>query len=120
MTKVGLIQEDAGGSEMTFRAVTSHSQAMGRTAGEALDALTSQLPVDEIDTLIIVRGLRPDQFFTEAQRHRLEQLMSSWRSARDAGTSLSAAEQSELEELIDAEVRAATLRADVLGRGLGS
>src|SRR3954453_23428674 len=117
MTKVGLIREDVGGSEKTFRAVTSQSQAMGRTAGEALDALTSQLPADEIDTLIIVRGLRPDRFFTEAQRYRLEQLMSTWRSARDAGTSLSAEEQTELEELIDAEVRAATIRADVLRHG---
>src|SRR4051812_33188979 len=107
MTKVGSIREGVGGSEMTFRAVTSHSQAMGRTAGEALDALTSQLPVDETDTLVIVRGLRPGRFFTEAQRYRLEQLMCSWRSARDAGTSLSAEEQSELEELVDAEVQAA-------------
>jgi hypothetical protein len=120
MTKVGLIQEDVGGNEMTFRAVTSHSQAMGRTAGEALDALTSQLPADETDTLVIVRGLRPDQFFTDAQRHRLEQLMSSWRSARDAGTSLLAEEQTELEELIAAEVRAATQRAEALRHGLGS
>lgn len=120
MTKVGLIREDVGGNEMTFRAVTSHRQAMGRTAGEALDALTSQLPADETDTLVIVRGLRPDQFFTEGQRQRLEQLMSSWRSARDAGTSLSAEEESELEIFIDAEVRAATLRAEALRRGLGS
>lgn len=120
MTRVSLVQEAVGGDELTFRAVTVRNQAMGRTAGEALDALTSQLAADEIDTLIIVRNLGPDQFFTAAQRQRLEQLMSSWRSARDAGTCLPAEEQSELERLIDAELRAAVDRAMALGRELGS
>jgi hypothetical protein len=120
MTKIGLVQETVGGDEMIFRAITAHHQAMGRTAGEAIDALTAQLPTEEIDTLIVVRGLHPDQLFTEAQRQRLEQLMASWRSARDVGTSLPEDEQSELERLIDAEVRAATQRAAALSRELGS
>jgi hypothetical protein len=55
---------------------------MGRTAGEAVDALTAQLPAEELDTLIVVRGLRSDRFFSEVQR--LEQPMASWRAARDA------------------------------------
>ena len=66
---------------MAFRAVTVRNQAMGRTAGEALDALTSQLPPEEGDTLIIVRNLVPDRFFTAEQRLRLEQLMADWRWA---------------------------------------
>ena len=111
MTKVDLVQEATGADEIAFRAITAHHQAMGRTAGEAVDALAAQLPAEEVDTLVIVRGLHPDQFFTQAQRRRLEQLMTSWRSARDAGTSLPADEQSELEGLIDAEVRAAAQRA---------
>jgi sarcosine oxidase gamma subunit len=94
--------------------VTVRNQAMGRTAGEALDALTTQLGPDEAGTLVIVRNLGPDRFFTAEQRQRLEQLMARWRSARDAGQSLSAAEQSELENLIDAEVRAAAERASAL------
>lgn len=120
MTKVGLVQEAVGGDEFAFRAVTVRNQATGRTAGEALDALTSQLTANESDTLIIVRNLTPDQFFTAAQRQRLEQLMTSWRSARDAGTCLPAEEQSELESLIDTELRAAADRARALGRELGS
>jgi hypothetical protein len=90
--------------------VTARNQAMGRTAGEALDALTSQLPSEEGDTLIIVRNLGPDRFFTAEQRHRLEQLMAVWRSALDAGGSLPANEPCELEQLIDGELRAATGR----------
>ncbi|MGC8638489.1 MAG: hypothetical protein ACP5XB_01275 [Isosphaeraceae bacterium] len=120
MTKVGLIQETVAEGEPAFRAVTIGKQGAGRTAGEAIDALTSQLEDDEIDTLIVVRNLGPDQFFTAAQRQRLEHLMQSWRSARDAGTAFPAAEQAELEALIDAEVRAATERAAAIARELGS
>jgi hypothetical protein len=114
MTKVAMFQENAGADEMPFRAVTVRNQAMGRTAGEALDALTTLLRNEETDTLIIVRNLGPDRFFTAEQRHQLEQLMARWRSARDAGESLSDAEKAELERLIDAEVHAATERASAL------
>ncbi len=99
-------------------AVTAGNQAMGRTAGEALDALTSQLPDGGADTLIIVRSLRPDQFFTAQQRQRLGQLMARWRSARDAGESITTQEKSELEGLIDAEIHAATERAASLSQEL--
>ncbi len=44
--------------------------------------------------------------------------MERWRSARDAGTTLSASDQAELEGLIDAEVKAATERAKALHREL--
>jgi len=88
---------------MAFRAVAVRTQAMGRTPGEALDALTSQLADDESDTLIIVRDLRADRYFGAAQRERLKVLMARWRSAGDTGATLSADERSELEALIDAE-----------------
>jgi hypothetical protein len=118
MTKVALFREDAGAEEAAFRAMAVRKQAMGRTAGEALDALTAQLPSEEGDTLIIVRRLGPDRLFTAKQRQRLEQLMASWRLSRETGDSLPVAEQSELEQLIDAELRAATERAAALGREL--
>ncbi len=120
MTKVGVIQIPVGGDELAFRAVTLGKQATGRTAGEAIDALASQLTADEGNTLIVVRNICPDQFFSATQRKRLEELMASWRSARDAGNFLPPEEQSELEMLIEAEVRAAADRAMTLGRELGS
>jgi hypothetical protein len=40
--------------------------------------------------------------------------MARWRSARGAGQSLGGVEQAELENLIEAEVRAATERASAL------
>jgi hypothetical protein len=114
MTKIAVFRENAGVEGMSFRAVTVRNQAMGRTAGEALDALASQLPEDEADTLIIVRSLAPDRFFSAAQRQRLVELMARWQTARDHGERLSADEQSALESLIDAEVRGATERAAAL------
>jgi hypothetical protein len=118
MTKVALFREDAGAQGPTYRAVAGGTQSMGRTAGEALDALATQLPEEGGGTLIIVRDLRPDRHFTAEQRRRLEQLMGRWRAARDAGEALPAAEQGELERLVDAEVQAAAERADQLRREL--
>ncbi len=94
--------------------MTARNQAVGRTAGEALDALTTQLPPDETETLIIVRKLVPDRFFTSEQRQQMQELMARWRSARDEGKTLSAEDQSELANLIDIEVRAATERASAV------
>jgi hypothetical protein len=111
MTKVALFRENADAGEIAYRAVTVRNQAVGRTAGEALDALTTQLSAQEADTLIIVRSLVPDRFFTSEQRQRLQELMARWRLARDEGKSLSADDQTELEDLIDTEVRAASERA---------
>ena len=45
--------------------------------------------------------------------------MARWRTARDQGTTLPIAEQSELETLIDAELRASAARAAALANALG-
>jgi hypothetical protein len=118
MTKVTLLREGTDSQEMTYRAVGGHAQAVGRTMGEAVDALASRLDADQSDTLIIVRELRPDRFFPASARRRLEELMVRWRSARDAGTALSDNERAELDRLSDDEVRAATERAAEIWRGL--
>jgi hypothetical protein len=57
-----------------------------------------------------VQNLRPDSFFDSQQQQRLQELMSKWRVQRDANASLSAVEQTVLEALVDAEVRAAAAR----------
>ncbi len=56
--------------------------------------------------LVIVQPQQPDQFFTAGQQARLQGLMARWRIARDGGPALPPAEQSELERLIEEEVRA--------------
>jgi hypothetical protein len=118
MTTITIIPESPGSPPTSYRAVARNAQAVGKTAGEALDALTLQLPEEEAGTLVVVQSWRPDEFFTAAQQARLQELMARWRVARDAGASLPPEEQAELDALVEAELRAATARAAALSRGL--
>jgi hypothetical protein len=114
MTRVAVFHDPADAESMPYRAVSGRNQAMGRTAGEALDALASRLPRDDADTFVIVRSMSPDRFFSTEQRRRLETLMTLRHEAIAGNASLSAQEEAELEQLVDAEVRAATERARAL------
>src|SRR5262249_55493850 len=96
---------------VTYRAIAGSHQSTGRSPGEALDKLISQLPEEETGTLLVLQNMRPDRFFTEAQRVRLAELMTRWRTARDRGQLLPPDEQAELDALVDAEVRASGERA---------
>jgi hypothetical protein len=118
MTRLTLLQEGASAEAASYLAVVGKVQATGKTAGEAVDALTARLPEDTGGTLIIVRDLRPDRFFTAEQRRRLEELMGRWRAVRDTGGELPAEERDELQGLVDAEVEATAQRADEAWREL--
>src|SRR5258706_15071833 len=111
MTRVAILPEPSINDGTMYRAIAGARQAVARTAGGALDALTAQLPPEESGTLVVVQNHRPDQFFTEQQQRRLEELMQLWRTARDTGKSLPAPEQVELNALVDAEVQASGERA---------
>jgi len=96
MTKIAIVPDSLGGPEPAFRAVGAGRQSVGRTPGEALDAITAQLSDLESGTLVVVQNFRPDAFFSADQRRRMDELMTRWRSARDWGRPLPAAEQAEL------------------------
>jgi hypothetical protein len=119
MTAVAIMPDSPGEEGTLYRAVAGTAQSVGRTAGEALDALTAQLGKEAAGTLVVVQNLRPDPFFSAIQQQRLEELMALWRAARDDGSSLPAQAQTELEGLIQAEVEAAARRAEVLLGQLG-
>lgn len=114
MTKVAISHASADPELMPYRAVSGRNQAMGRTAGEALDALASQLPREAAETLVIVRNMSADRFFNAEQRSRLEELMALRRKALAGNTRLTEREEEELEQLVDAELRGATERATAL------
>jgi hypothetical protein len=118
MTTITIVPELPGSPTTQYRAVAGQLQSVGKTAGQALDALARQLGEAENGTLVVVQHSRPDQFFSAEQRRRLEDLMARWRAARDAQTSLPAEERAELETLVEAEVRAAGHRAAALVQGL--
>ena len=111
MTKVAILPEPSGEGSTVYRAVAGARQAVAKTVGGALDALTAQLPPEESGTLVVVQNHRPDRFFTAQQQQRLEELMGRWRAARNTGKSLSSSEQAELNALVDAEVQASGERA---------
>jgi transketolase len=112
MTTISILPESTTESGTSYRAVAGSVRSHGRTAGEALDALTRQLTERENSLLVIVQSVGPDQFFSADQQQRLGELMTRWRDARDAGKALPPDQQAELERLVDAEVQAAKQRAD--------
>lgn len=119
MTKVAILPLPTEHGEPCYSAIAGASHAEGKTAGEALDALTAQLSADETSTLVIVQSRRPDQFFTAAQQRRLASLMERWRTGRDQGYTLPSEEQTELEALVEAELQAAAARAATLADAFG-
>jgi hypothetical protein len=82
-TTVAILPESEDTGRTTCGAIARNAQSTGRTAGEALDALTAQLSKEEAGTLIVVQLRRPWRFFT-AQQQRREKLMARWRPVRDA------------------------------------
>ena len=114
MAHIEILPVRAADGEVTYHALAGDKRSRGRTAGEALDALRSQLSEAEGTTLVVVQGLSPDRFFDARQQQRLAELMARWRDARDGGRDLPAEEQSELDALIEEEVRASARRTAAL------
>ncbi|MCP4664506.1 MAG: hypothetical protein GY856_54675, partial [bacterium] len=71
MTSVAIVPVPTAAGGTTYHAITRAGQSHGRTAGEALDALTPQLDEEDASTLIIVQHHRPDTFFDEVSQQRL-------------------------------------------------
>jgi hypothetical protein len=114
MTKVPILPISTVTGDIAYHAIAGDKQAHGKTAGAALDALSAQLPEEETGTLVIVQSLRPDSFFGVDQQRRLGKLMARWRAARDAATTLTAPEQTELDALIEEEIRASVKQTAAL------
>ena len=112
MTTITIRPEGTDKDGIIYRAMAGSLQSEGRSAGEALDALTTQLGEAEASIVVIIQRSQPDAFFTAAQQQRLSDLMAHWREARDENRQLLPEEQAELEQLIEAEMHAATCRAE--------
>lgn len=113
---ISIFPESLKAGETVWRAIADGQESVGRTAGEALDALTRQLEQQGEVRPLIVRRLGPDRFFTAEQQQRLENLMSQWRTARAAGNQLPSAEYAELEALIEAELEGSARRVEAMHR----
>lgn len=68
--------------------------------------------------MIMVENMTPDSFFSAEQQTRLEQLLNRWRNSREAGQRLHPEVQTELEDLMAAELRGTSQRAATLEQEL--
>lgn len=90
-----------------FRAIAGNRQSVGRTMGEALDALAADWGDHAQEAAVLIQRFYPDSYFTQAQYDRMQELLARRES-------LSPEERAELEALIDAELDATVARTDSL------
>ena len=102
------------GTRYHAKAVRGGQQSIGKTRGEALDALTLQLNLDADDELYLVAEMKPDLFFTAEQINRLQELIAK----ADAGT-LTQEENTEYAALAEAELVASGQRVAALMNEIG-
>jgi regulator of protease activity HflC (stomatin/prohibitin superfamily) len=109
MTSIAMRTENRQAGAPQFRAVAGHRQCVGRTMGEALDALATDWDDDIQEIAVFIQRLQPDAYFTAAQYHRMQELLTR-------RATLTAEERVELETLIDAELDATVARTGSLMR----
>jgi hypothetical protein len=114
MTTVAILPISDVNGEKSYRAIAGDKHSVGKTAGQALDALTAQLDEIEFSALLVIQSFRPDPFFSAEQQERLSELMNLWRLARDQRRELPPEQQAELDSLVEIELRAATTRTAAL------
>ena len=119
MTAVAIIKEGtAANAQALYRAVAQpgNTQATGRTAGEALDALTARLGASGENSLFVLQPAQPDAYFTAAQIQRLQELTQK---AQTNPAALTPEEDAERHALIRAELLASAQRIGDLADALG-
>jgi hypothetical protein len=107
MTSIAVRPEPGEAGEPRFRAIAGDRQSVGRTMGEALDALVAGWAEDAQEAAVLIQRFRPDTHFTEAQYQRMRDLL-------DRRATLTAEERAELEALVDAELDATVTRTNGL------
>ena len=105
MTAIAIRTDEQEAGKRQFRAIAGDRQSLGRTMGEALDALTAEWGDDVQETVVLIQRFQPDQYFTQAQSDRMQALLAR-------RSTLTPEERRELESLIDAEVDATVARTD--------
>jgi predicted Zn-dependent protease with MMP-like domain len=105
MTAITIRTDQKETGERQFRAIAGNRQSLGRTMGEALDALTAEWGDKVQETVVLIQRFQPDQYFTQAQYDRMQALLTR-------RLTLTPEERTELEALIDAEIDATVARTE--------
>jgi glucuronate isomerase len=119
MTTVAILPSTDANGQKIYRAIAGEKQSVGKTAGQALDALTIQLQLENEEsssTMLIIQSFRPDPFLSAQQQQKLAELMSLWQTAQSQGQELPQSQQAELDNLVEAELKAATARSAALAQ----
>lgn len=67
---VAIVPISTASGEKSYRAIAGDKWSVGKTTGQALDALTDQLGETEFSALLVIQSFRPDPLFNaEQQRH---------------------------------------------------
>jgi hypothetical protein len=114
LNSVAILPITDSSGRVTYQAIFGSHYATGRTAGEALDALTAQFPSLTSVPLLMLQRFQGDEFFNMLQQNRLTTLMAQWRNARDKDQPLAASQNEELESLVATELDAAIARTRAL------
>jgi hypothetical protein len=116
---VSILPVPGSDGQLSFHAVSGGKSSLGRTRGEALDAISTQLADEQDSTLVVVQSFRPDRYFSADQQRRLTELLDITSVASQQDKDLSDSERTELNALVELELRAAGQRAAALADELG-
>ena len=64
MTTLAILPISDANGEKSYRATSRDKHSVGKTAGQALDALPTQLDEIEFSALLVIQSFRPDAFFS--------------------------------------------------------
>jgi hypothetical protein len=106
---VAIRADDKKPGEQRFRAIAGKRQSVGRTMGEALDALAEPSGDEIEEATVLIQRFLPDAYFTKAQHLRMQDLLAR-------RCMLTEEERAEMESLVDAELDATFARTDPLVR----
>jgi hypothetical protein len=67
MTTVAILPISDVNGEKSYRAIAGNKYSVGKTAGQALDALAAQLGELEFSALLVIQSFLPDTFFSDKQ-----------------------------------------------------
>lgn len=68
MTTVAIVPTSDISGEKSYRAIAGDKSSVGKTAGQALDALANQLGETEFSALLVIQNFRSDPFFSAQQQ----------------------------------------------------
>lgn len=96
--------------QIMYQARCGTIAATGLTPGQALDSTLQSLS-GVGSTFVILQQFNPDEFFTQQQQTRLNELMEHFHQSQATGNPFCAVHKQELENLVEAEFKAAISRS---------